>query len=52
MSRLRNEFFNAGYELGINNFRVNRKNCVLSLGRRHSSEPRNPNTQTREKVCV
>jgi hypothetical protein len=26
--------------------------CVLSLGCRHSVEPRNLNTQTREKVCV
>ena len=29
-----------------------RKNCVLSLGCRHSVEPRNLSPQTREKVCV
>ena len=27
-------------------------NCVLSLGRRHNVETRNPIRQTREKVCV
>jgi hypothetical protein len=28
------------------------KNCILSLGSRHTVEPCNLNTQTREKVCV
>ena len=28
------------------------KHCVLSLGSRHSVEPRNLSHQTREKVCV
>jgi hypothetical protein len=28
------------------------KNCVLTLGWRHSVEPRNLSPQTREKVCV
>jgi len=28
------------------------KNCVLSLGSRHSIGPRNLSAQTREKVCV
>ena len=28
------------------------KNCVLSLGWRHSVKPRNLSPQTREKVCV
>ena len=31
---------------------LHRKNCVLSLGSRHSVEPRNLSHQTREKVCV
>ena len=35
-----------------NHFRVNRKNCVLSLGCAHSVEPRNLSPKIREKVCV
>ena len=28
------------------------ENFLLSLGSRHNVEPRNPNTQTQQKVCV